>query len=233
VEPNSAQTIATFTGTLLRRERHPAKQLVQLVFREDGQNWLCVSSNPATAKLDVGKDYRIEGTFKQLGERPFIHEPSISLIKQRKLALKIGLGAGIAILLIGATAAGLSFMPDNNQPHYSTGSNDATAATTEQSTDNSAAVSPRATTPPETQTSPPAPTVTTTTKPKITPKTTASSTSTTSSTIPASTLPSDPAPTSPDPGTSDPGTTNPGTTDPGPTPPPDPGTPGSGTPTTP
>jgi hypothetical protein len=51
------------------------QRFVQLVFREDDKDWLCVSSDPRTVTLPVGQNYRIEGIFKQRGERAFVYDP--------------------------------------------------------------------------------------------------------------------------------------------------------------
>lgn len=109
-----SQTVATFTGTLLRRERAGSQRLIQLVFREAGKNWLCVSTDPKTAKLAVGQNYRIEGVFKYHGDRPFIHEPSIALVRSRKRALKVGLLAASGVLLLAGTVGAVE-LPKHHQ----------------------------------------------------------------------------------------------------------------------
>jgi hypothetical protein len=98
------QTIATFTGTLLLRKRMPGKPFVQLIFREAGKDWLCLSSNIAhVAKLQIGKNYKIEGLFKSLGERDYIHEPEIMPLARvvAKRRVWISLVIALAILLTG------------------------------------------------------------------------------------------------------------------------------------
>lgn len=94
---NTVQTIATFTGTLLRRERAVGQKHIQLVFRENNENWLCVSADMKHNALVVGKKYRVEGVFRKYGERPYIHTPNITLHKSRfrKLA---PYGVGVFVL---------------------------------------------------------------------------------------------------------------------------------------
>jgi len=104
VEQAGLQTIATFNGTLLTRKRVHGKPFVQLIFREAGKDWLCLSSDIAhAARLQVGKKYRIEGIFKSLGEHTYIHEPQIAPLAQQivKRRLWISLAIALAILLTG------------------------------------------------------------------------------------------------------------------------------------
>lgn len=97
----STQTIAMFTGTLLRREHMLGQRFVQLVFREGDKNWLCLSSNlPHAAKLQIGKNYKIEGAFKQLGERPYIHEPNIAPLARQIAKRRVGISLIIALALL-------------------------------------------------------------------------------------------------------------------------------------
>jgi hypothetical protein len=95
------ETVATFTGTLLRREHGAGQKFVQLVFREGGQNWLCVSSKLSHVKLTIGQSYHVEGIFKQFGERTYIHEPKIVLSKRQLPFKRVGIIAGV-VLGIGA-----------------------------------------------------------------------------------------------------------------------------------
>jgi hypothetical protein len=105
----STQTIATFTGTLLRREHNVGQKFVQLVFREHDKNWLCISSKLSDTKLTIGQNYRIEGIFRQLGDRAYIHEPKIALSKRqvplRRMIIAAGIIVGVTVLGGGAFAA--------------------------------------------------------------------------------------------------------------------------------
>src|ERR1043165_9754084 len=84
MEQGETQTVATFTGTLLQRQRSDGKPFTQLIFREAGKDWLCLSSNVThVAKLQIGKRYKIEGIFKSLGERAYIHEPEIVPLRSK------------------------------------------------------------------------------------------------------------------------------------------------------
>jgi cytoskeletal protein RodZ len=75
-------TTASFTGTLLRREHTLGERFVQLVFREDDRDVLCVSTNPRAATLPIGQSYHVEGVFKQRGTREFIYDPKVALLKK-------------------------------------------------------------------------------------------------------------------------------------------------------
>ena len=173
MDQSSSQTIATFTGTLLRRERNAERKLVQLVFREGEQDWLCISNKLADAKLALGKEYRIEGIFKQIGDRPFIHEPNISLVKQRSIAVIIGLGIGFVLFLTGGSVAAYTMLSKHNLPAAQNTTSDASQSTSIQTGDNSPAETPADTTPSPTASTPtPSPATTTTTKKKTTPSTT-------------------------------------------------------------
>jgi len=107
VDEAGTQTIATFNGTLLLRKRMPGKPFVQLVFREAGKDWLCLSSNIANvAKLQVGKNYRIEGIFKALGEHHYIHEPSIAPLARQIVKRRVLISMVLALVII-LTATGI------------------------------------------------------------------------------------------------------------------------------
>jgi hypothetical protein len=119
----STQTIATFTGTLLRREHNPGQKFVQLVFREKDQDWLCISSKLVNVKLTIGQDYHIEGLFKQVGDRAYIHEPIIKVARRSKGSASnkkmlhrrpvlIGSAIAVAILVVGGTVFALQGSPD-------------------------------------------------------------------------------------------------------------------------
>jgi cytoskeletal protein RodZ len=109
---SDTQTIATFTGILLRRQHMPGQKLVQLVFREDDRNWLCVSSKLNYAALQVGQKYHIEGEFKYRGDKSYIHEPVVSRAKtakrgrSRKL-LFIASGAIASLVIVGGSVFAL------------------------------------------------------------------------------------------------------------------------------
>jgi hypothetical protein len=75
-------TTASFTGTLLRREHTLGERFVQLVFREEDRDVLCVSTNPRAATLPIGQNYHVEGVFKQRGTREFIYDPKVALLKK-------------------------------------------------------------------------------------------------------------------------------------------------------
>lgn len=109
MEQGNPQTIASFTGTLLKRERAADNRLVQLVFREGRENVLCVSDNPADAAWPIGETYRIQGVYKQTGKRSFIAQPTIASLKQRrKLKLSFNKILIIAVVLtFGGSAYGL------------------------------------------------------------------------------------------------------------------------------
>jgi hypothetical protein len=186
LDTNSTQTIATFTGTLLRREHALGQKFVQLVFRENDQDWLCVSSKLAHAKLTIGQNYAIEGVFKQIGDRAYIHEPAISEAKKaRRLPLKrllITSGVFVGVIALGGAAFALHGRPkdlgaNNVAVQTPTQPDTTTTSTPTAIADQTAAPAPTT----------PAPAVTT---PKVTPKkpTTTTQTNTTSnsgSTAPA------------------------------------------------
>ena len=102
MENAGTQTIATFTGTLLRREHTVGQKFVQLVFRENDKDWLCISTDSRTAKLLVGQKYRIEGMFKSLGQRSYIHEPRIVAVAERHGRAKRIIISTVVVLLVAA-----------------------------------------------------------------------------------------------------------------------------------
>lgn len=102
----STQTIAMFRGKLLRVEHAATTGIVQLVFREAGQNQLCISTNLALAKLKTGKHYAVEGAYKFLGQKPYVHEPSVESVRQHLLsAWKFRLGAAAALVVLGGVGS--------------------------------------------------------------------------------------------------------------------------------
>ena len=70
--------MANFTGTLLRRRHELGEKFVQLVFRDNDHDVVCVSTNLRTATLPVGEPYHVEGTFTYKGERAFVLDPKIA-----------------------------------------------------------------------------------------------------------------------------------------------------------
>jgi len=233
VENSATQTIATFTGTLLRREHALGQKFVQLIFREDGQDWLCVSTDPTTAKLPVGQNYRVEGVFKTHGERTYIHEPAIVLMKKGWLLWQ-RISFAVVVLMGMVIAGGVFMMHQNHSAQLLTPDNAAQTtkqnaptvpsedtAQTDQSTPDTTANTPAATTPaPVTTTKPKTTTPPVVTPPAVsaTPPAPADNTGDTTP-PPADTTGGGTGDTS---GTGDTGTQTP--PDPNPTPNPDPGT---------
>lgn len=163
MEPGT-QTIATFTGTLLRREHAVGQKFVQLIFREDDRNWLCVSSKLQNASLQIGQNYRVEGVFREVGGREFIQDPQISPAKarpggrtSRKRLLFAGI-AGTVLLGIGGVAFALHSASGHSLQAANTasttlleqGADDTTAkpASVQTTANDSAATLPSATAPP-------------------------------------------------------------------------------------
>ncbi len=168
MDGSGTQTIATFHGTLVRRSRAPGRPFAQLIFREAGKDWLCLTSNlQHAAALKMGGKYSIEGVFKSLGEHHYIHEPNIVPLA-RQIAKRrwwIALAIGLAILL---TAGGIVFAATHHDaPHHVTfpdpvQSSDPDAAASS-ATDTATNPSPSTTT--DTSTTNTAPTVTAGTPP--------------------------------------------------------------------
>jgi hypothetical protein len=139
---------------------------VQLVFREGDKNWLCISSKLSNAKLAIGQKYKIEGMFKQVGERTYIHEPKIELSKRHIPVKRLSIVAGAITALV--TVGGVAFATHNGGTQPQPASHPAaqvvatqptsTAGTTEQTP-------PVATTPPATTTTPATTAAKTITKP--------------------------------------------------------------------
>jgi hypothetical protein len=100
------QTVASFTGTLLRHEHTLGQKFVQLVFRENDKNVLCVSTDARTVALTVGQIYRVEGTFKHRGEQPFTYNPQIALLKKRWVhfsrTILMCIGIVCLVVIVGA-----------------------------------------------------------------------------------------------------------------------------------
>ncbi len=101
MEQTSSQTIATFTGTLLRREHMLGQKFVQLVFRENNQNVLCVSTDPKNAALLVGQNYHVEGALKEKSGHSFIQDPRITQLKKHWSLIK---RVVVSIIIMGGVA---------------------------------------------------------------------------------------------------------------------------------
>lgn len=172
MEEASAQTVATFTGTLLRRKRMPGTSFVQLIFREAERDWLCLSSNlQHVASLEVGKKYQIEGIFKAIGEHEYIHEPDITPIaheiKKRRVWISVGLGIGI-VFAAGGIVLAATHDPSAPKPDSSMNNTTASQQTPITDANSGASTDTAASTPSTGTTSTPPATTTTTPKPKTT-----------------------------------------------------------------
>lgn len=224
-DSNNTQTIATFKGTLLRREHAATQRLVQLVFREGRKDWLCVSRNPADAKLALGKQYYIEGIAKRHGDRIVIHDSKIELLTKK--SHKVAWASALCVVLITFGGIAAAFM-HKSQTHAAkpVSSKPAAAVTLQQP---ATQTEPTQTTPDPTPT--PTTSTATTTTPRTISSTKASTTKQTNTTQPtttaAVTTPTDTTPpaTTTDPtSTTDPTQPTDPTTDPTPPQDPAPGT---------
>lgn len=174
MEDNGSQTVATFTGTLLRRKRMPGKPFVQLVFREAENDWLCLSSNlKHVASLQIGKKYQIEGIFKSMGEHQYIHEPNIMPIareiKKRRVIISVAMAIGIVLAAGGIVLAATH---DPSAPRQDTPPDTSAQQQTSTKDDTyTGAPAPTSDTPPADTPTTPATTPTTTPKATSTPKT--------------------------------------------------------------
>jgi hypothetical protein len=165
------------------------RRAVQLIFREANEHHLCLSTDLTMTKLPLGKQYKIEGEFRQLGDRYFIHEPLIKPLKRAGLSLlQIGLIAG-TLLLLGGGATAAIYIPKHD--HTGTASTAAPETTnvgsasgtnqdvaTAAATDTSSTTAPAATTP----TTQPTTTTKPTTKTTVTTPVTTTTTTTTTPT---------------------------------------------------
>lgn len=228
MEQSTPHTIATFTGTLVRRDYTPGQRFVQLVFREGKENHLCVSSRAAAAELPIGKKYRVEGEFRQVGDRAFIHEPKIWVAQKRRQKwflrkpVLLGSSAAAALLVVGGVVFALHGGSQSNLQAKKASVQSAFQQETSPSDHNDNAAPQTTTDTPSTTTDTQTNTTPTTTN-KTTPKTTTPTPTPTDTTpTPTPTPTPDPTPTpTPDPEpTPEPEPTNPGPTDP----PVDPGT---------
>ena len=102
MEQGGSQTIASFTGTLLRRKHELGDKFVQLVFREDDHDVLCVSTNPQTAVLPVGQVYRVEGAFREQAGRAFVQDPRIMQLKKHWSLIKRLIVGVVVVGILGA-----------------------------------------------------------------------------------------------------------------------------------
>jgi hypothetical protein len=172
VAQSGTQTIATFTGTLLRREHQIGQKFVQLIFREGDKNWLCVSTNTMLTKLDVGQKYHIQGMFKSRSGCDYIHEPRVTAVHPRFFRLRHwALRTVIVLLVATATAFAVRLVHGNLAPTSaeSQGTHKPAAQTTSDTTTQQPVTPVAEVTPTPT---PAAATPPATTKPKtVTPKT--------------------------------------------------------------
>jgi hypothetical protein len=104
-----AQTIASFTGILLKRDHTIGQKFVQLVFREQDKNVLCISANPKTATLPVGQMYYVEGMLRSKGKYSFVLDPRIDLLKKHWHPIRRILYAGIGVAFF-TSLGGIAYM---------------------------------------------------------------------------------------------------------------------------
>ncbi|HSX15347.1 MAG TPA: hypothetical protein VLF40_01020 [Candidatus Saccharimonadales bacterium] len=152
----------------MRRHRAPGKPFAQLVFREAGKDWLCLTSNlQHAAGLEMGGKYSIEGVFKAIGEHHYIHEPDIAplakqIVKRRWwIAVTIGLVILLAaggIVLAATHHEGQGYnSPDPTPQTPATDTNNSANSVPDTSSNDTAADPPTdATTPDTTANNPPA-----------------------------------------------------------------------------
>lgn len=105
-----------FKGKLLKRSRLTGKPVLQLVFRDAGKNWLCLSSNLANLKLQIGKEYRVEGPSRMLGDRSYIHDPQITAIGGVSALKRLTFSTAIVLVVATMTAFAVKAMNGNLAP---------------------------------------------------------------------------------------------------------------------
>lgn len=116
MQQGSTPAIASFTGTLLRREHTLGQKFVQLVFRENDQNVLCVSTDTKNAALLVGQAYRVEGALREKSGRSFIQDPRITQLKKHWSLIK-RVVVGIVVVGVLAGLGGTAFaLRDHSAP---------------------------------------------------------------------------------------------------------------------
>lgn len=98
---------ASFTGILVKRDRIDSKHLVQLLFRNEDKNVLCVSADPKDNAWQVGQTYVVEGTWAEKLGHKFVRNPHIHRVKKhwsliKKAAVTM---AALAVLAGGGSAA--------------------------------------------------------------------------------------------------------------------------------
>jgi len=105
----ATQTMANFTGTLLRRKHELGEKFVELVFRDNDHDVLCISTNLRTATLPVGQSYRIKGAFTYRGKRAFVLDPKIADPKRHWRTARRAMLAVIALGCVSG-AGGVAYV---------------------------------------------------------------------------------------------------------------------------
>lgn len=109
MEQGSSTT--SFTGILVKRDRIDDKHLVQLLFRNDDKNVLCVSADPKDNAWQVGQTYVVEGTWAEKLGHKFVRNPHISRAKKHwSLIKKAAVTMATLIVLAGGGSAATMYV---------------------------------------------------------------------------------------------------------------------------
>lgn len=91
--------------------------MVQLLFRQDDENVLCVSMDPKDAVWQVGQLYKVEGALAEKLGRKFVQNPHITLVKKHWPAIrKIGIGVAVLAILGGSGSVFALHTIDGGEP---------------------------------------------------------------------------------------------------------------------
>ncbi|HEY4160861.1 MAG TPA: hypothetical protein VGM08_02245 [Candidatus Saccharimonadales bacterium] len=125
--------MANFTGTLLRRKHELGEKFVQLVFRDNGRDVLCISTNLRTAALPVGQPYRVKGAFTHRGEQAFMLDPKIADPKRHWRTVRRAMLA-VLVLSCMSGAGGAAYLRRGSARHHAAYTTPAAPAGVEVST---------------------------------------------------------------------------------------------------
>jgi cytoskeletal protein RodZ len=197
-----AGNVVGFTGTLVQRQQAPGKNYIQLIFSTAEGARLSISRNFRMARsLEVGHEYKVEGTEYSLGEKTYIGEPIAKPLSSTRGFLKNRSKIIIfaAIILCTGVGAAAFFVTQTESSQSAPQSKQTTAATTPKKTDTLGASTQTAQTTTAAPTVPAAPAATTkTTTKKSTPKPATKAVATPAVLQPAASQSSAPAGSNPD-----------------------------------
>jgi hypothetical protein len=136
----AAQGAASFTGLLVRRQYRPGQKYIQLLFETSEGLWLTLTRDVQLVRdLIPGQAYEVQGPVHAIGNKHYVHEPSVVPVDEAALAAASAqssviarhprlmlTGAALVVILLAGTVVALASHKD---VHSNTTNGSATTST--------------------------------------------------------------------------------------------------------